>query len=57
MYSINMPNLQHNNEIELINKEINFLQDLLKKYEKSQSQFQNGLMPIRRIRVKKVKKD
>ena len=52
-----MPNLQHNNEIELINKEINFLQDLLKKYEKSQSQFQNGLMQIRRIRVKKGKKD
>ena len=28
------------------------MQDLLKKYEKSQSQFQNGLMQIRRIRVK-----
>ena len=39
-----------NNEIELINNEINFLQDLLKKYEKSQSQFQNGLMQIRRIK-------
>ena len=52
MYSINMPNLQQNNEIEHINKEINLLQDLLKKYEKSQSQFQNGLMQIRRIRVK-----
>ena len=47
-----MPNLQQNNEIEHINKEINLLQDLLKKYEKSQSQFQNGLMQIRRIRVK-----
>ena len=57
MYSINMPNLQQNNEIKLINKEIIFLQDLLKKYEKSQSQFQNGLMQIRRIRVKKGKKD
>ena len=45
-----MPNLQQNNEIEHINKEINLLQDLLKKYEKSQSQFQNGLMQIRRIK-------
>ena len=47
-----MPNLQQNNEIEHINKEINLLQDLLKKYKKSQSQFQNGLMQIRRIWVK-----
>ena len=29
-----MPNKQQNNEIELINKEINLLQDLLKKNEK-----------------------
>ena len=29
-----MPNLQQNNEIEHINKEINLLQDLLKKNEK-----------------------
>ena len=56
MYSINMPNLQQNNEIEHINKEINLLQDLLKKNEKSQNQFQNELMQIRRIRVKKRKK-
>ena len=48
-----MPNLQQNNEIEHINKEINLLQDLLKKNEKSQNQFQNGLMQIGRIRVKK----
>ena len=47
MYSINMPNLQQNNEIEHINKEINLLQDLL------QNQFQNGLMQIGRMRVKK----
>ena len=53
VYSINMPNLQQNNEIEHINKEINLLQDLLKKNEKSQNQFQNGLMQIGRIRVKK----
>ena len=48
-----MPNKQQNNEIEHINKEINLLQDLLKKNEKNQNQFQNGLMQIRRIRVKK----
>ena len=53
MHSINMPNTKQNNEIEHINKEINLLQDLLKKNEKSQNQFQNGLMQIKRIRVKK----
>ena len=47
-----MPNKQQN-EIEQINKEINLLQDRLKKNEKSQNQFQNGLMQIGRIRVKK----
>ena len=56
MYSINMPNLQQNNEIEHINKEINLLQDLLKKNEKSLNQFQNGLMQIGRIRVQKGQK-
>ena len=53
-----MPNTQHNNiqnEIEQINKEINLLQDRLKKNEKSLNQFQNGLMPLRSIRVKKDK--
>ena len=50
-----MPNTQQNNEIEHINKEINLLQDRLKKNEKSQNQFQNGLNQIRRIRVKKDK--
>ena len=53
VYSINMPNLQQNNEIEEINKEINLLQDLLKKNEKSLNQFQNGLVQIGRTRVKK----
>ena len=51
-----MPSIQQNNiqnEIEQINKEINLLQDRLKKNEKSQNQFQNGLMQIKRIRVKK----
>ena len=47
-----MPNTKQNNEIDHINREIYLLQDLLKKYEKSQNQFQNGLMQIRRIRVK-----
>ena len=51
-----MPNLQQNNiqnEIEQIKKEIDLLQDSLKKNEKSQNHFQNGLMHIKRIRVKK----
>ena len=48
-----MPNTQQNNEIEHINKEINLLQDRLKKNEKSQNQFQNELMQIRRIQIKK----
>ena len=47
-----MPNLQQNNEIEHINKEMNLLQNLLKNNEKSRNQFQNGLMQIGRIRVK-----
>ena len=57
-YSINMSNSQQNNiqnEIEQINKEINLLQDRLKKNEKNLNQFQNGLIHIRRIPVKKVK--
>ena len=53
MYSINM---SQNNEIEHINKEINLLQDLIKKNQKSKNQLQNGLMQIGRIRVKKGKK-
>ena len=53
MHSINMPNISQNNEIEHINKEISLLQDRLKINEKSLNQFQNGLMQIGRIRVKK----
>ena len=56
VYNINMPNTQQNNirdEIEQIKKEIDLLQDRLKKNEKSLNQFQHGLMQIRRIRVKK----
>ena len=50
-----MPNTQQNiqNEIEQSKKEIDLLQDRLKKNEKSLNQFQNGLIHIRRIRVKK----
>ena len=51
-----MSNTQQNNiqnEIEQIKKEIDLLQDRLKKNEKSLNQFQNGLMHIRKIRVKK----
>ena len=51
-----MPNTQRNNEIEHINKEINSLQDRLKKKEKSLNQFQNGLRHIRKIWVKKRKR-
>ena len=50
-----MPNTQQNNEIEHINKEINLSQDILKKNKISQNQFQNGLMQIGRIRLKKDK--
>ena len=55
-----MSNTQQNNiqnEFEQINKEMKLLQDALKKNGKSLNQFQNGLMHIRRIRVKKRTKD
>ena len=54
-----MPNTQQNkiqHEIEQINKEINLLQDGLTKNEKRLNQFQNGLLQIGRIRVKKGQK-
>ena len=41
------------NKIEWVKKEINVLQDRLKKNRKSQNQFQNGLMRVKKIRVKK----
>ena len=53
MYSINIPNTKQNNGIEHINKETNLLQDRLKNNEKSLNLFQNGLIQIARIRVKK----
>ena len=53
VYNIKMQNLQQNREIMYINYEINLLQDLLKKNEKTQNQFQNGLARLGKIRVKK----
>ena len=47
-----MPNINQNNEIENINKEISLLQDRLKINEKSLNQFQNVLMRIKRLRLK-----
>ena len=55
MYSRNMPNTKQNNEIEHINKEINLLQDRLKKNEKSLNQFQNRLGHIIKIQLNKGK--
>ena len=47
-----MPNINQNNEIENINKEISSLQDRLKINEKIRNQSQNGLTRIRIIRIK-----
>ena len=55
MYNMNIQNLQQNSEIMYINKEMNLLQDLLKKNEKIQNQFQNGLARIGKIPAKKDK--
>ena len=52
MHSINMSNINQNNEIVHINKEISSLQDRLKINKKSLNQFQNGFMRIGRIRIK-----
>ena len=47
-----MPNINQNNEIESINKEISLLQDRLKVNEKILNQFKNVLMRIKRLRLK-----
>ena len=47
-----MPNINQNNEIEHVNKEITILQDRFKINEKSLNQFQNGSTRIGRIRIK-----
>ena len=53
MHNINIQNLQQSSEIMYIDKEMNLLQDLLKKNEKIQNQFQNGLARIGKIPAKK----
>ena len=50
-----MPNINQNNEIENINKEISLLQDRLKINEKSLNQFQNALTRIGNITKAKKK--
>ena len=47
-----MPNINQNNEIEYINKEISLLQDRLKINEKSLNLFQNVLTRNGRLRLK-----
>ena len=51
-----MPNINQNNEIESINKEISLLQDRLKINEKSLNQFKNGLRRIGRLQLKQGQK-
>ena len=51
-----MPNINQNNEIESINKEISLLQDRLKINEKSLNQLQNGFRRIGRSRLKQRQK-
>ena len=51
-----MPNINQNNEVESINKEISLLQDRLKMNEKNLNQFQNGLTRIGRLRLKQGQK-
>ena len=51
-----MSNINQNNEIESINKEISLLQDRLKINEKSLNQFKNGLWRIGRLRLKQRQK-
>ena len=53
MHGTNMPNINQNNEIEYINKEISLLQDRLKINEKSINKFQNVLTRIGRLRPRK----
>ena len=54
-----MQNLQQNNiqnEIEQIKKETDLLQHRLKRNKKSQNQFQNELMHIKKMQVEKGQK-
>ena len=56
LHSMKIPNINQNNEIESINKEISLLQDRLKINEKSINQFQNGFRGIGRLRLKQRQK-
>ena len=47
-----MPNINQNNEIEYISKEISLLQDRLEINEKRLNKFQNALTRIGRMRIK-----
>ena len=47
-----MSNINQNNEIEIINKEISLLKDRLKINKESKNQFQNVLTRIAKIRIK-----
>ena len=51
-----MPNIRQNNGIKDVNKEVSFLQDRLKKNEKSLNQFQNGLKQVGRLWLKQGQK-
>ena len=51
-----MSNINQNNEIESINKEISLLQDRLKIKEKSLNLFQNEFKWIKRLRLKQEQK-
>ena len=51
-----MSNINQNNEVESVNKEISLLQDRLKINEKSLNQFKNGLRRIGRLRLKQGQK-
>ena len=51
-----MSNINQNNEVESINKEISLLQDRLKINEKSLNQFKNGLRRIGRLQLKQGQK-
>ena len=51
-----MPNINQNNEIESINKEISLLQDRLKINEKTLNQFKNELRRIEKLQLKQGQK-
>ena len=51
-----MPYIKQNNGIKDVNKEVSFLQDRLKKNEKSLNQFQNGLKQVGRLWLKQGQK-